>query len=299
MVLFPSTQEKMNRDKVQQRQTTKCTKETKIFCVLPVFRGSSIVLTILLLTAAISFGAQQQPPQTQAIFSVKSQLVQIFLTVQEGSRRITGLDLSKFSVAEDGKVQLIDHMDSEQVPLQVALLLDTSQSMTESLGETQETATLFVQSLKPGDRVTLIPFNSNLHMFPQLTNDFEPVVSAIRGTRAENKTKLYDAILYALKVLSDKRGAKRLRSSQTEKTRRARQRFPWLSMRRHVTVTRSTPSVPAWKPEVNPTVGYSSSLRKRTGEGHIMQRTSAISPRHFSMYPPSSGQRTCFITTQV
>lgn len=208
MVLFPSTQEKMNRDKVQQRQTTKCTKETKIFCVLPVFRGSSIVLTILLLTAAISFGAQQQPPQTQAIFSVKSQLVQIFLTVQEGSRRITGLDLSKFSVAEDGKVQLIDHMDSEQVPLQVALLLDTSQSMTESLGETQETATLFVQSLKPGDRVTLIPFNSNLHMFPQLTNDFEPVVSAIRGTRAENKTKLYDAILYALKVLSDKEGRK-------------------------------------------------------------------------------------------
>ena len=183
-------------------QTTKYRKRFRSFRVL---RGPGLLL-IWVLTAIGSPGAQQ--PQNQPTYSVQSQLVQIFLTVQEGSRRVTGLDLAKFSLTEDGKVQPIDHMDSEQVPLQVALVLDTSQSMTESLEETQEAATLFIRSLKTGDRVTLIPFNSTLRTVPQLTDDFEPVLTAIRNTRAEYKTKLYDAILYAMKVLSDKEGRK-------------------------------------------------------------------------------------------
>jgi len=171
-------------------------------------RTTSASLLAWILAAIGSFAAQQPQPQKTPTFSAASQLVQIFLTIQEGSRRITGLDLSKFSLAEDGKLQSIDHMDSEQVPLHVALLLDTSESMTASLKETQEAATLFVQSLKPGDRVTLIPFNSNLRAIPQLTDDFEPILSGIRSTRAEFKTKLYDAILYAMKVLSEQEGRK-------------------------------------------------------------------------------------------
>jgi len=165
-------------------------------------------MLMFIMATVASLAAQQPQPQKTATFSVESQLVQIFLTVQQGSRRVTGLDVTKFSLAEDGKTQPIDHMDSEQAPLQVALLLDTSESMTNSLKETQEAATLFVQSLKPGDRVTLIPFNSSIHAIPQLTDDFEPILSGIRGTRAEFKTKLYDAILYAMKVLSDKEGRK-------------------------------------------------------------------------------------------
>jgi VWFA-related protein len=171
---------------------------------------ASVSLLAWILAAIGSLAAQQPQPQKTPTISVASQLVQIFLTVQEGSRRITGLVPSKFSLAEDGKLQPIDHMDSEQVPLHVALLLDTSESMTASLKETQEAAILFVQSLKPGDRITLIPFNSNLRAIPQLTDDFEPILSGIRSTRAENKTKLYDAILYAMKVLSEQEGRKAL-----------------------------------------------------------------------------------------
>jgi VWFA-related protein len=172
------------------------------------FRGLGSSLMIWILSASGSFAVQEPQPQDGLRFSVQSQLIQIFLTVQEGSRRVTGLDVSKFSVTEDGQARDIDHMDSEQVPLQVALLLDTSQSMTESLKETQEAAALFVHSLKPGDRVTLIPFNSSIRTVPQLTDDFEPILTAIRNTRAANKTKLYDAALYALKLLSDKEGRK-------------------------------------------------------------------------------------------
>ncbi len=198
----------MNRDEVQKQQTTKLAEGIMILRVLRASRGSCLPLIVWMLAAFGSLAAQRPQVQNQPTYSVQSQLVQIFLTVQEGSRRITGLDVSRFSVMEDGKAQSIDHMDSEQVPLQVALLLDTSQSMTETLKETQEAAALFIQSLKPGDRVTLIPFNSNLRTVPQLTDDFEPILSAIRSTRAENRTKLYDAILYAQKVLSDKEGRK-------------------------------------------------------------------------------------------
>ncbi len=196
----------MNRDGMRSLQTTSQAKDTGEFLVFGVFRGPCLPLMIWVLAAVGSFAAQLPQSQDAPKFSIQSQLVQIFLTVQEGSRRITGLDLSKFSVSEDGKPQPIDHMDSEQVPLQVALLLDSSLSMTEAMKETQEAAALFVQSLKPGDRVTLIPFNENIRPIPQLTDDFAPVLRAIRSTKAENKTKLYDAILYALKVLSEKDG---------------------------------------------------------------------------------------------
>ncbi len=171
-------------------------------------RTVTSMLTAWILAAWGAFAAQQPQPQKTPTFSVESQLVQIFLTVQEGSRRVTGLNISEFTLAEDGKLRPIDHMDSEQVPLQLALLLDTSESMTETLKETQEAAALFVESLKPGDRVTLIPFNSNMRAVPQLTDDFGPILKAIRSTRAEYRTKLYDAILYAMKVLSDKEGRK-------------------------------------------------------------------------------------------
>ena len=187
----------------RRRGSVLCISSCRLLCVYVVN-----CLFVLLLTGIRPIAAQQAPPQRTPTYTVESQLVQIFLTVQEGSRRITGLNLSEFSLAEDGKPQPIDHMDSEQVPLQVALLFDTSESMTESLKETQEAATLFVESMKPGDRVTLIPFNSNIRTIPQLTDDFEPVLRAIRGTRAEYRTKLYDAILYAMKVLSDKEGRK-------------------------------------------------------------------------------------------
>jgi Ca-activated chloride channel homolog len=166
---------------------------------------------LLALGGAVSAPSQEMPSRTVQsgpTYAVQSQMVQIFLTVTDGPRRVTDLRLEDFSLSEDGKPQKIDHLDSETVPLQIALLLDTSESMRPGLNDTQEVASSFVQSMKPGDRVTLVPFNSNISSIPQLTDDTGPVLRAIRSTRAEYRTRLYDALLYAVKILSGKEGRK-------------------------------------------------------------------------------------------
>lgn len=143
-----------------------------------------------------------------ATFAVQSQLVQVYATVTEGSRRISDLVASDFSLAEDNKPQAIDRVDTGTVPLQVALLLDTSESMREALPAVQAAAEFFVQSLQPEDRVTLIPFNSDVRSVPQVTDDQGPLLTAIRSLKAAGSTRLYDALLYAAKQLSGKEGRK-------------------------------------------------------------------------------------------
>jgi Mg-chelatase subunit ChlD len=137
----------------------------------------SIFIWVLI---GLSFSASQEKPSGQmpgnSTYKTQSQLVQIFLTVMDGARRVTNLKLSNFSVVEDGKPQDIDRMDSEESALQIALLLDTSGSMVPLLKDTQNAAVLFVESMKPGDRVTLIPFNSNITSFSQMTDDSGPIV---------------------------------------------------------------------------------------------------------------------------
>src|SRR6266516_4608251 len=171
---------------------------------------SSIGLVALLFVTGTASGQQEKPDLTPQDFTfrVQSQLVQIYLTVTEGTRRVTNLKLSDFQLGEDGTSRDIDRLDSGTVPLQITMLLDTSESMREALPTTQEAAVYFVESMNPGDRVTLIPFNTDIRKIPQLTDDPAPIVNAIRGTQARGATKLYDSVLSAMKHLNGKEGRK-------------------------------------------------------------------------------------------
>ncbi len=168
-------------------------------------------IVLLFMFAAVgAAGAQGQQARETApwTYNIRSHLVQFYLTVTEGPRRVTGLDKSAFSLKEDGIPREVHRLDAGEVPLQIALLLDTSGSMRESLPVVQEAAVYFLQTLRPADRVTLVPFNVDIHHISQLTNDRQPLVQAIRSTQARGATKLYDALLYAMKLLADKEGRK-------------------------------------------------------------------------------------------
>jgi VWFA-related protein len=176
-------------------------------------RRMSLRLPLLLslaLCAAMSLlpAQQQQPTGVNATYTVRTQLVQIYMTVTGGGHRVNGLKASEFSLTEDGVPKEIAAVDSETVPLQVALLLDTSESMRNALPFVQEAAAYLVESLRPMDRVTLIPFSTDVRSVPQLTDDHGAILQAIRATEARGTTRLYDALLFAMKYLSGKNGRK-------------------------------------------------------------------------------------------
>ena len=169
-------------------------------------------ILLCLMFSADCFGQQYAPEQKVRPdgfkFSVQSQLVEIYLTVTKGDQLIPALKAADFSVAEDGMPVVIDRLDNQDVPLQVVLLFDTSESVKESLGTIQEAASAFIESLHPADRVMLILFNSDIKAFPQITDDRKPILKEIRDARSYGMTRLYDALMLGMRYLDGKPGRK-------------------------------------------------------------------------------------------
>lgn len=157
--------------------------------------------------------APEQAPEELARYagfnySVQSQLVEVFLTVSKDNQLIPHLQASDFTVVEDGVPITIDRLDNPDVPLQIVLLFDVSESLRDSLKSIQDAAIAFLDSLDPADRVTLVLFNSEIRTYSQETDDRKPIVKAIKKAQAQGMTKLYDAMLTGMKYLEGKQGRK-------------------------------------------------------------------------------------------
>lgn len=141
-------------------------------------------------------------------FTVQSQLVEVYATVTQGNRLVPNLTAADFLLTEDGTAVTIDRLDNQEVPLNIVLLVDTSESVLSSLKTIQDAAIAFLNSLHLQDRVTLIFFNSEIVAFRQLNDDRAPIVREIRNARARGMTKLYDAMILGMQQLEGKQGRK-------------------------------------------------------------------------------------------
>lgn len=168
----------------------------------------SIIAVLILCSARVLPEPQQRKPGEAFKFSVQSQLVEVYLTVTKGKQLVPNLKISDFMITEDGMPVSVDRIDNQDVPLNIVLLFDISESMQESLKTTQDAAIAFVESLKPQDRTTLVLFNSEIRTFEQASGDREPIIRAIRNARARGTTKLYDSVLTGMKLLDGKPGRK-------------------------------------------------------------------------------------------
>jgi Mg-chelatase subunit ChlD len=119
-------------------------------------------------------------------------------------------DLKKedFTLNEDGVKQEIVFFATIKEPFHVVLMLDTSASAQEQLGEIQRAASAFVEQLQPADRVKVISFDDEVRDLIQFTSDRAALGGAIRSTRPGKGTKLYDAMRVALGALRAVRGRK-------------------------------------------------------------------------------------------
>jgi VWFA-related protein len=158
--------------------------------------------TTLIPLAAI---AQQGAETPQYRVSVDT--VSLAVTVlDERGRLVTGLPRENFAIYEDGVEQQIQIFAPGELPLKMAILLDTSGSMRPKMKLAQEAAVRFVSSLKRGDEVQVVEFNDRVLTLAEFTSDFDRVEKAIRGTVPEGATSLYNAIYVSLKDLE--RGSK-------------------------------------------------------------------------------------------
>jgi Ca-activated chloride channel family protein len=104
-------------------------------------------------------------------------------------------------VFEDGVKQDVTFFSKTNLPIALAMLLDTSASMDAKLPTAQEAAIGFAKRLRSQDLAEVIDFDSRVVVLQAFTNGSAELEQAIHKTSAGGSTSLYNAVYIALKDL--------------------------------------------------------------------------------------------------
>jgi hypothetical protein len=121
---------------------------------------------------------------------------------------IADLRKEEFTILEDGVAHEIAFFGKIAAPFHVILMLDTSASTKDKLRQIQNAAYVFIQQLRPADRVKIISFDDQVRDLNEFTSDRETLKDAINSTRSGNGTKVYDAFELALNSIRRIQGRK-------------------------------------------------------------------------------------------
>ncbi len=131
------------------------------------------------------------PPQGPAI-RVGVDLVSLNVTVSDASGHfVTDLSQEDFSVFEDGAKQDVTFFNRTNLPVALALMLDTSASMDTKLPTAQEAAIGFVRRLRSQDLAEIIDFDSRVTIGAPFSNNAPELEQAIRKTSAGGSASLH------------------------------------------------------------------------------------------------------------
>jgi len=161
---------------------------------------------------AVWAAAQQpaQPPKAPAVepqgeeptrIAVDVTRVNLLFTVTDKKGHFV-VDLSKndFEIIESKKSQEIQEFTAEtNLPLRLAVLVDTSNSIRDRFKFEQEAASEFLRSIIKSnhDKAMVVSFDSGYQVAADLTDDTDVLDKAIRDLRPGGGTSLYDAVYLA------------------------------------------------------------------------------------------------------
>lgn len=147
----------------------------------------------------------QRPGQQPAPLVTTTGLVHLVVTVSDRHHNlITDLDKSDFKVIEQGQPQEIKFFGREtDLPLRIALLLDTSNSIRPRLEFEKDAAVDFLNKVirRNKDLAFLMTFDNEPEVIQDYTGDLDQLMTAIRAQRAGGGTALNDAICMASEKL--------------------------------------------------------------------------------------------------
>ncbi|MBI4461991.1 MAG: VWA domain-containing protein, partial [Acidobacteria bacterium] len=117
------------------------------------------------------------------------------------STRLAQLTKEDFRLFEDGVEQTIRHFSRDELPLAVALVVDTSGSVAPYIRELRRAALEALSQLKRGDQVALFAFTDQVDLLVPLTTDRQRVARRIERLRGEGGTNILEALWEATNYL--------------------------------------------------------------------------------------------------
>ncbi len=157
----------------------------------------------LALAAGLPVAAQQPT------FRSSTQVVSLFATVLDAQNRLVpDLTQDDFQILDNDKPQQLTVFQSENQPITVVVMLDTSGSMTGSIQLLKQAAEQFIVRLLPEDKGAVGAFNDKIELSAQFTNDRDQLITEVRDLDFGNGTRLFDGIAEGLNQLQGVDGRK-------------------------------------------------------------------------------------------
>ena len=129
------------------------------------------------------------------VLKLNSTVVSVAAVVTDHSGQyVPKLTKDDFLLYENGAPQQVAFFTNEEVRLNLALLVDVSQSVSSSLKDIKKAANQFVQQLRPEDRIMVVAFDQQVMYLTDFTNDRKRLESAINGCQTGRGTSVYEAV---------------------------------------------------------------------------------------------------------
>lgn len=123
------------------------------------------------------------PEEEEEVIKIDTEVVNVLFTAQDKSRRlVTDLKQQDIRLIEDGQPQEITFFGKQvDLPLSLAILIDTSISQTRTLPEEKDAAKAFIQSvIRPAkDEVSIVSFTGETTLEQGMTNNIARLSRAV------------------------------------------------------------------------------------------------------------------------
>ena len=166
----------------------------------PITRSTFLLLIFATLFAQVPLHAQEQG--NPGVIRVDVSLVLVDATIKTKSGQImAALKQNDFQLREDGVPQKIDIFSRDELPINVALVLDLSDSIGPFLGPLRDAAMTALSALKPQDEVALFTFSTEAELRVSFTTDKTKIAQQINAFQVGGATNINDGIFVAAKYL--------------------------------------------------------------------------------------------------
>lgn len=123
-------------------------------------------------------------------------LIPVHVTTADGAS-VTDLPKESFRLFEDNVEQRVTYFGTEDAPISIGVLLDTSGSMGNKMRRSTEAVLTFLNTANPQDEFFLIEFNDRPKLTVPFTSNPDVLYRRIKRVHPFGRTSLLDAVHFA------------------------------------------------------------------------------------------------------
>ncbi len=153
------------------------------------------LIALFMAAGAVALSAQQPT------FSTRVDSVRVDVLVTDGGTPVRGLGPSDFDIRDNGVQQQVDLVSFEQIPLNVALALDMSDSVAgDRLERLRAAGIAILGGLRSNDQAALVTFSHIVRLAATLSKDVTSVRTALMQASGDGSTSLVDGVYAGMEI---------------------------------------------------------------------------------------------------